>query len=285
MSLNRSKVPLTTTYRVGSVEWENEFKYKINEVLDHAISFEDVEGYIHGLNLSYISGTEVSISTGACIADTVDDQIINTSTITIDLNTSGVNGVDTGSVSSNNWYYVWVIKNPTNGLVRGLFSLSDTSPTMPSGYTKKRLLGAVRYRVSTIKQFYQQTTGSSREFMWDDRSNILTGGQPSNGVWTDANISDLVPITSRSRWAFLNIGCRNAGTASSSTTYETRVRPKGSNGSGMAFSFVRSINGSVVGDSTLSAWIKTDSSGFIQYQRDNTFTRVDIDSLGFRIEV
>lgn len=52
-------------------------------------------------------------------------------------------GLDTGSVTTAEWYHLWAIKNPTSGVVDVLFSLSATAPTMPSGYTLKRRLGAV----------------------------------------------------------------------------------------------------------------------------------------------
>lgn len=59
-------------------------------------------------------------------------------------NAIGVNGLDAGSVggAASTWYSVWVIWNGTT--VAGLFSTSATSPTMPSGYTHKALVGWVR---------------------------------------------------------------------------------------------------------------------------------------------
>lgn len=58
---------------------------------------------------------------------------------------SGNGGLDTGSKANNAWYYVWLIRNPTSGVVDVLFSASATAPTMPSGYSqKRRLAGALR---------------------------------------------------------------------------------------------------------------------------------------------
>ncbi len=62
---------------------------------------------------------------------------------------SGVNGLDTGSVAASNWYYYWAISNGTT--TAGLWSLSYSSPTMPSGYTYKKFIGAV----------YNQSSGGS----------------------------------------------------------------------------------------------------------------------------
>ena len=61
--------------------------------------------------------------------------------VTAIITNSGANGLDTGSVSASNWYYYWVISNGTT--TAGLWSLSNSNPTMPSGYTFKKFIGAV----------------------------------------------------------------------------------------------------------------------------------------------
>ena len=69
--------------------------------------------------------------------------------VTAIITNSGANGLDTGSVAASNWYYYWVISNGTT--TAGLWSLSNSSPTMPSGYTYKKFIGAV----------YNQSSGGS----------------------------------------------------------------------------------------------------------------------------
>lgn len=61
--------------------------------------------------------------------------------LTLDVTTSGANGLDTGSVAASTWYSIWVIYNPTTNTVAGLLSASATAPTMPSGYTFKARVG------------------------------------------------------------------------------------------------------------------------------------------------
>ena len=55
--------------------------------------------------------------------------------VTGSTNTSGVNGLDTGSLAANTWYYLFLIYNPTTSTVASLYSLSATAPTLPTGYT------------------------------------------------------------------------------------------------------------------------------------------------------
>lgn len=47
-------------------------------------------------------------------------------------------GLDTGTKQANTWYYAYAIYNPTTNVADIVFSASPTSPTLPSGFTKKR---------------------------------------------------------------------------------------------------------------------------------------------------
>lgn len=62
--------------------------------------------------------------------------------VTVNIATSGANGLDTGAEASGTWYYVWLIYNGTT--VAGLLSTSASAPTLPSGYTYRALVGAIR---------------------------------------------------------------------------------------------------------------------------------------------
>lgn len=70
-------------------------------------------------------------------------------TVTIDASVNAaVNRLDTGSLTTNTWYYIWII---SNGSTTGaLLSLSSTAPTMPSGYTYKTRAGSCRTDGSSV---------------------------------------------------------------------------------------------------------------------------------------
>lgn len=59
---------------------------------------------------------------------------------------SGTNGLDTGSASVSTWYYLYIIVNGST--YAGLYSLSSTAPTLPSGYAIVARVGA-RYTDSS----------------------------------------------------------------------------------------------------------------------------------------
>lgn len=52
-------------------------------------------------------------------------------------------GLDTGMVANSTTYAVWAIYDPTNDVADVLYSTSFTTPTMPTNYTKKALIGFV----------------------------------------------------------------------------------------------------------------------------------------------
>lgn len=102
-------------------------------------------------------------------------------------NAGGLDGSETvaGIMDANTWYHVWIIKNPTSGTVDALFSESATAPTMPTGYTLKRRIGAVYSDGSSnIKQFIQ----SGDMVYWKDppldASASITAGTGSNVTLT-----------------------------------------------------------------------------------------------------
>ncbi len=90
--------------------------------------------------------------------------------VTIDMGaTAGnPNALDTGAEAASTWYYVWLIYNGT--AVAGLFSASSSAPTLPTGYTYKALVGAVRNQsTSNFLKFVQ-----ADRHTFQDATNVFT---------------------------------------------------------------------------------------------------------------
>ena len=109
-----------------------------------------------GLIVKYVSATTVDIDADFL---TVFDSnnyavILPTVNLTANITSSGVNGLDTGSEATNTWYHIYVIYNGTT--VASLLSTSATSPTMPSGYTFKKYVGAVYNNSSSNFNDFEQ---------------------------------------------------------------------------------------------------------------------------------
>lgn len=106
---------------------------------------------------------------------------------------SNQGGLDTGTKANATWYHVFLIYNPTTFAVDALFSTSATSPLLPSGFTDKRRIGAVRTSgAGSILAFTQV----GDEFYWmaptvdyngggSTTANLITVGTPS-GISTIA---------------------------------------------------------------------------------------------------
>lgn len=92
--------------------------------------------------------TKIDIGAGAC-RDSLNAYTINlASTLTKSVSAwaagNGNGGLDTGTIGSG-FYWIHVIYNPTSGDPDTLFSLSLNSPSLPSGYTARRVIGGFAY--------------------------------------------------------------------------------------------------------------------------------------------
>lgn len=127
--------------------------------LDRKVTSLNIQRYlpmgqnaITGLKLSNNgsdANNDIDIAVGRVVAGTGDYNLILTSALTKQLDATwavGTNqgGLDTGSKANSTWYHVWVIGRVDTHVVDVLFSTSATAPTMPTNYTKKRRIGAVK---------------------------------------------------------------------------------------------------------------------------------------------
>lgn len=121
---------------------------------------------------------------GAYVAATVS--------ITTDIGATGANGIDTGAIAANTWYYQWVIYNGTT--VAGLFSLSSTAPTLPAGYTFKALAGVVRSDASShFRSFYQND-----RMVWTTAVAVFTTANAGTTSYTAVSLATAVPPIAKS---------------------------------------------------------------------------------------
>lgn len=121
------------------------------------------KGQIYGLTLSNNAGdavNDIDISAGECATDSaIPTLMILASALTKRLDAAwavgtGNGGLDTGSIA-NTTYHVWLIQRSDTGVVDALFSASATSPTMPSGYDRKRRIGIIIRSAGAILPFLQ----------------------------------------------------------------------------------------------------------------------------------
>lgn len=91
---------------------------------------------------------------------------------------TGNGGLDSGTTFANSTgYHIHLIHHPTGPVVDVLFSTSATAPTMPSGYTKRRRIGA----------FFTGATGDILPGLWrsDGSFRFFTPVVDVNGAATN----------------------------------------------------------------------------------------------------
>lgn len=124
--------------------------------------------YINGLNLSYATTTTMTVGTGQCrnSSDVVDINV--DAALTINTASSGVNGLDQGSIANNTLYAVFVVADSSEKLpVCAMLSTSATAPVLPYGYDAIRRLGWVRTNGSAqILDFTQRGAGALRNMYY-----------------------------------------------------------------------------------------------------------------------
>jgi hypothetical protein len=112
------------------------------------------------------AANHVNVYTGACRDDTDTDNIVLNSFNPLVKSLASTwaagnnaGGLDTGTRANNTWYWIWAIKNPITGDTDALLSTSATSPTLPSGYTLKRRVGAIKTLASQLQSIYTFPSG------------------------------------------------------------------------------------------------------------------------------
>jgi hypothetical protein len=165
----------------------------INSTNDIQTDVSLFRGLLSGLKYTTAgASTSFSIGAGACVDSTNTDFMKLTSSITKTTAAwavgSGNGGLDTGTITLNSWYHIYVIKRPDTGVVDLVYSLNATAPTLPTNYTLYRRIASISNNASN------QWTAMSQlgdEFFWP---NPLAGIATSTLGTTATLFSLPVPV-------------------------------------------------------------------------------------------
>ncbi|OHB77369.1 MAG: hypothetical protein A2Z34_11540 [Planctomycetes bacterium RBG_16_59_8] len=177
---------------VFTVDKDGTLKFAVSDA--GKITVGATESYVNLViqNNSGAATNKVDITADVLTVDGIRLESVN---VSADITAAGAGGRDAGSEAANMWYYVFVIANNDGTSWNGLLSTSSTSPTMPSGFTKKRRVGTVRNDGSSnFLQFVQE--GSKVRYSAPGGTNdILVAGQATS--FTAISAAAFVPPTSR----------------------------------------------------------------------------------------
>lgn len=187
--------------------------------------------------------------------------------------TSGpaANGRDqAGAFSNNVWTYLHVIYNPSGPTVAGLWSLSSTSPTLPSGFTHSALVHAAY----TFTSGYIEQAGANGDVIFanpvSDVVLLSNGGATTS---TAVSTSSAVPPITRLGKFFVNF--QSTGTTPSSTAIHT------SNAAAAGALFT--VSPAAAQATQLWFEMATDGSNQIFYKNGLSGAKCNIYGYGFRL--
>ena len=227
------------------------------------------------------AANDIDVTPGIARAESNDDSLLLTATLVKRLDAAwavGTNqgGIDTGAEAASTVYAVWLIKRPDTGVVDALFSTSFTAPTMPTNYTKKRLIGMIRNDAAlAISTFVQQgdyfrytgvlVNDVADATITDDVFETIAIAAPPNSL---AHI--YVRASSADETAFLmRVHVRRAGSGDTAVTTQATIQLQLSAGAGRD-----------IGKDTM---VMTDASRQIDYAANETAgtVTVTVATIGF----
>lgn len=136
------------------------------------------QGYYYGFitsNNAVTPNTKIDVGSGTWRDSTNSADLIQAGSTTIDLTTTGLNGLDTGALGTNKWYFIFAISQAGGANAGFLASLSPSAPTMPATYTLLRRIAAFKTDGSShVIGYYQQ----GRSFLWNDPVTDVTTANP-----------------------------------------------------------------------------------------------------------
>lgn len=155
-------------------------------------------GYVNGLvisNNSTTPNTKLNIASGTTTDSTLIYQMVSTSSITIDATTTGLNGLDTGTLAASTVYSVYLVADPVDLNTIGAMISTSATPLLPFGYSIYKLLG---YAVTDASSHFLlgywsgYRESATRSFTYDaPQATSVTAGNST--TYALVNLVTLVP--------------------------------------------------------------------------------------------
>lgn len=151
-----------------------------------------------GVKLQVVSASQVTLTADAVSVEDATGKFVRilAVNVTANLTAAGANGLDAGGEAASTWYYAWLIWNGVTSAL--LLSTSATAPTMPGGYTHKKLIGAIRndssanlWRTLQYGKRTQLTIGTTPTVVPVMISGV--SGDVNTPTWTAVSLASFIP--------------------------------------------------------------------------------------------
>jgi hypothetical protein len=249
-------------------------------VADGTVDSGAPRGYLDGLRMTWIPGTEIEIGPGRCRSD--DDRFdieVTAPPLTARLDVPGPGGRDQGELVSDTWYSVWVIDKSNHGpnAPRLILSTDATNPQLKGGFDIKRRLGWIRSDAAKhIRKFNQRGSGRTREIWYDEplvALNALTDGAAR--TFTDVSLASWLPTTADRVHLLAGFLAPAAGAVTDSLD----LRPEGAVAGDGPFHFVAGMT--LTAKTTFPVEMPCSAAQVIEYKVTDADDRADLWVLGY----
>jgi len=167
------------------------------------VSQQGLANYYDVRGVSYSSSSSITIETPIVVqsASGATQMILESGSIVVSTATTGAGGLDTGTVSADTWYYLYLISDDQGTTVSAVLSTTNEASSgtivLPPNYTQKRQLkSAVRTDSSSQIIRFGPITDNQTIYATDTANlQLLTGGTSSS--FANVDLSSLVPATAR----------------------------------------------------------------------------------------
>jgi hypothetical protein len=137
-------------------------------------------GVVYNLQLSWLSNTTLGVAAGSATDSTNLYNMILSAPVTLNADTTGANGIDTGSFAENVMYAIYIIGSSTSQTFSAsLMSASATAPILPAGYNIFRRIGYIGtfLNEAVFANFQQTGSGLERSYYYTQLpTQILANG-------------------------------------------------------------------------------------------------------------
>jgi hypothetical protein len=154
--------------------------------------------YANGLKITNDGTTPdeiIDIATGSILDSTGVYQLNVDSVLSPSISSTGLNGLDAGTVAANSVYAVYLVADPvTQQEIGAMFSLSLTGPLMPFGYSAFALIGFVVTDATSDILLGTWTAGNSSQRMFYYDAPLATAVTAGNATaYTAVSLAASVP--------------------------------------------------------------------------------------------
>lgn len=173
----------------------------VGDALDYNAARAMRKGFVNGFECDVTSNAIVTVRAGECL-DSTNSKVLYSNQFSINTAGSGIGGIDTGSVASDTFYYVWVLSGSSG--TSGVLSTSSTLPTQPAGYDDyRKRVGTVRTDGSSNLHFQKTMYGMGNfrhVYYYEDTTAspflvLNSGNVSSSPTWDSVDLSAIVPPT------------------------------------------------------------------------------------------